>query len=100
MEFISPNAAWASTRASRRVQFGAQRGEHRHPLLDVEALQPPDLPARLLGQPVQFVQVQGDDGRIVQAKSTWKSTSAASAAAGSSGRRRRPVPVRRRGASR
>ena len=36
------------------------------PLFDVEALQPADLPARLLRQPVELVQVQRDDGRVLQ----------------------------------
>src|SRR3954467_13313421 len=43
-----------------RIELGAQRTQHADPLLHVEALQAADLPARLLGEAVELVQVQGD----------------------------------------
>jgi hypothetical protein len=47
-------------------QVRSQSGQNLDPDLDVEPLQPPDRALGILRQPVEFVQVQRDHGRIRQ----------------------------------
>ncbi len=81
VELISPKTACA--RARQRRSGRGQPGQHRHPHLDVAALQPADLGGSV-GERAEVAVLDRDQAGLSSAKSTWKAISPASWAAGSS----------------